>query len=137
MSDFARFCPKCYTLFRDPDKYVRHVVFCGTTKKKDTETVQAEKEEVKTADRRRQRKDGGKEEVRNTTAIENGAQSVAKESATAYNPPTAVSTKDGTTSAVTTETSGSPLAEEQPETVAPETPVPEQSSQRKSPKFKT
>ena len=51
MSDFARFCPKCYAFFRDPDLYATHVATCGTAQKKDAETV---KEPKKTAVKRNQ-----------------------------------------------------------------------------------
>jgi hypothetical protein len=34
MSDFAKFCPKCYAFFRDPDLYAKHVEVCGVAKKK-------------------------------------------------------------------------------------------------------
>ena len=33
MSDFAKFCPKCYAFFRDPDLYAKHVEVCGVAKK--------------------------------------------------------------------------------------------------------
>jgi uncharacterized C2H2 Zn-finger protein len=49
MSDFIKFCPKCYTLFRDADLYQQHVAQCGTIKEKE-----AAKEAKKTADSRRQ-----------------------------------------------------------------------------------
>jgi len=39
MSDYARFCPKCYAFFRDPDLYATHVATCGTAQKKDAEAV--------------------------------------------------------------------------------------------------
>ena len=29
MTDFAKFCPRCYEFFRDPDKYQEHVEICG------------------------------------------------------------------------------------------------------------
>jgi hypothetical protein len=48
MSDFARFCPKCYTFFRDPDLYAKHVEVCGFAKDK------AAGGKEKTADSRRQ-----------------------------------------------------------------------------------
>ena len=34
MSDFAKFCPKCYTFFRDPDLFAKHVEACGFAKDK-------------------------------------------------------------------------------------------------------
>ena len=33
MSDFAKFCPKCYAFFRDPDLLAKHVEVCGYVKK--------------------------------------------------------------------------------------------------------
>ena len=33
MSDFAKFCPKCYAFFRDPDLFAKHVEVCGVAKK--------------------------------------------------------------------------------------------------------
>ena len=44
MSDFARYCPKCYQFFRDLDLFTKHVETCGFAKK----TAE------KTADSRRQ-----------------------------------------------------------------------------------
>jgi uncharacterized C2H2 Zn-finger protein len=35
MSDFIKFCPKCYTLFRDADLYQQHIAQCGTIKEKE------------------------------------------------------------------------------------------------------
>jgi len=45
MSDFAKFCPKCYAFFRDPDLYAKHVEACGFAKnrKRDTEAVKESK----------------------------------------------------------------------------------------------
>jgi uncharacterized C2H2 Zn-finger protein len=41
MSDFVKFCPKCYLCFRDPDLFTQHVAKCdGTVPKKDTKPVQ-------------------------------------------------------------------------------------------------
>jgi len=32
MSDFARYCPKCYQFFRDLDLFTKHVEICGFAK---------------------------------------------------------------------------------------------------------
>ena len=29
MTDFAKFCPRCYEFFSDPDEYQKHVEICG------------------------------------------------------------------------------------------------------------
>jgi len=60
MSDFAKFCPKCYAFFCDPDLYARHAATCGTAQKQVAERVKEPKKTTgkesaeKTADRRRQ-----------------------------------------------------------------------------------
>jgi len=64
MSDFIKFCPKCYTLFRDADLYQQHVAQCGTIKEKEAakktadrkrETAESRRQTAEeTADRRRQ-----------------------------------------------------------------------------------
>ena len=33
MSDFARYCPKCYQFFSDLDLFTKHVEVCGFAKK--------------------------------------------------------------------------------------------------------
>jgi len=50
MSDFARFCQKCYSFFRDPDLYATHVETCGVAK----QTADDKSPSAKAADDRRQ-----------------------------------------------------------------------------------
>ena len=52
MSDFARYCPKCYQFFRDLDLYTKHVETCGFAKKTADSRPQTAAEEKK--DRKRQ-----------------------------------------------------------------------------------
>jgi len=52
MSDFAKFCPKCYTFFSDPDLFAKHVETCGVAKKAADGKQQAATE--KKTDRKRQ-----------------------------------------------------------------------------------
>ena len=59
MSDFAKFCPKCYTFFSDPDLFAKHVETCGVAKKTTNGRQQSEPDrrtvaEKKTTDRKRQ-----------------------------------------------------------------------------------
>jgi len=58
MSDFAKFCPKCYAFFRDPDLFAKHVETCGVAKKNAVkETADGRQQtaaEKKTTDRKRQ-----------------------------------------------------------------------------------
>ena len=56
MSDFAKFCPKCYAFFRDPDLHAKHVEVCGYAKNKDGEAVNEIRKAVvkEMANRRRQ-----------------------------------------------------------------------------------
>jgi uncharacterized C2H2 Zn-finger protein len=81
MSDFARFCPKCYTFFRDPDLYARHVETCGFAKDKKKESTAketavsrrqtaAKRETVaeEKRDDRPQTADGNREDVENPPA---------------------------------------------------------------------
>ena len=49
MSDFAKFCPKCYAFFSDPDLFAKHVETCGVAKKNAVKETAG-----KTADRKRQ-----------------------------------------------------------------------------------
>ena len=78
MSDFARFCPKCYSFFRDPDLYAKHVEACGFAKDKTADSRRQTAAEKKTVDRKLpsaekkidkpQAKDGNKEDVESLLA---------------------------------------------------------------------
>jgi len=92
MSDFARFCNKCYVFFRDPDLFASHVEVCGVAK--DKKDVEAVKEPRKAANGRKQ----ATAEKEKTTAEENGDSSATNvenppASAAACFLPTAVSTE--------------------------------------------
>jgi hypothetical protein len=79
MSDFAKFCPKCYAFFSDPDLYGKHVEGCSFAKKT-ADSGRQTAAEKKTTDRKRQtpaeaKKDGqqqttdsNKEDVENPLA---------------------------------------------------------------------
>ena len=59
MSDFAKFCPKCYAFFSDPDLFAKHVEVCGFAKKTADSKQQSEPDgrtaaEKKATDRKRQ-----------------------------------------------------------------------------------
>ena len=59
MSDFAKFCPKCYAFFSDPDLFAKHVETCGFAKKTVDRRPQSEPDgrtaaEKKATDRKRQ-----------------------------------------------------------------------------------
>ena len=62
MSDFAKFCPKCYAFFHDPDSFAKHVETCGVAKKnavketagKTADSRQRTAAEKKATDRKRQ-----------------------------------------------------------------------------------
>ena len=36
MSDYAKFCPKCYAFFRDPNLFAKHIEICGFAKDRKT-----------------------------------------------------------------------------------------------------
>ena len=54
MSDFAKYCPKCYQFFSDLDLYTRHVEACGFTKKTAEKMADSRPPSAKMADSRRQ-----------------------------------------------------------------------------------
>jgi hypothetical protein len=104
MSDFAKFCPKCYAFFRDPDLYAKHIEVCGVAKKKDAEK--------KTADSRPQSEPDGRTaaEVKKTRSrqtataekmsqeaekVENSPETAEEKSAANCGLPSAVSTEGG------------------------------------------
>ena len=100
MSEFIKFCPKCYTLFRDPDLYARHVAACGTAQKKETGVVKEPKKAAgkETADRRRQT--AAEERSQNSgdrsqEMDENNSQTLEEESAAVCGLQTAVSAEGG------------------------------------------
>jgi uncharacterized C2H2 Zn-finger protein len=76
MTDFARFCPKCYAFFRDPDLYAKHVAGCGFAKdkaaaeKKRADTV---KEPTKKAAKERSQEQGVGSQNTEDNEKENGA----------------------------------------------------------------
>ena len=80
MSDFAKFCPKCYAFFRDPDSFAKHVETCGVAKKTADGRLQTAAEK-KTTDRKRQtsaeakksQEQGGKSPSTEHTDEQNGA----------------------------------------------------------------
>ena len=127
MSDFIKFCPKCYTLFRDADLYQQHIAQCGTIKEKEAAKKSAGGSSA--ANSKRQTA-GEAAESRRQTAAEVKSQDTGENGTL---PPTV---------SLLPETPESPAAEEQIETVIPELPVveppaAEQPPKTKSPKFKT
>ena len=121
MSEFARFCNKCYSFFRDPDLYATHVETCGVAKQTTDDRPQTAAEK-KTADGRRQtaaepkKVAGGRKQTaaekekttdsrRQTTAEENGDSNTTNvddslASAADCHLPSAVSAEGGLSSAI-------------------------------------
>jgi len=91
MSDFVRYCPKCYTFFRDLDLYTKHVESCGFAKKTTGKTADSRRQTAaeKKRDSKQKTTDSNKEDVDNTLA-----------SAAVCGLPSAVPTEGGTPSAV-------------------------------------
>jgi hypothetical protein len=68
MSDFAKYCPKCYTFFSDLDLYTKHVEVCGFAK--DKKTADSKPPSAETTDRRRQTATEKKRDGKQQTAVE-------------------------------------------------------------------
>ena len=98
MSDFAKFCPKCYAFFRDPDLYAKHVETCGFAKKTADSRRQTAAEEKK-GDKQPSAK---KTEKRGQEAekVENSPVTVEEQSAADCGLPSVVSAEGGLPSAV-------------------------------------
>ena len=92
MSDFAKFCPKCYAFFRDPDLYAKHVEVCGFAKKT-AESRRQTAAEVK-KDRKRQTA-GETADCRRQTAADASGEEIQSESAAEGGLPSADSTEGG------------------------------------------
>jgi len=99
MSDFAKFCPKCYAFFRDPDLYTKHIEVCGVAKKKDAEKKTADGRPQTAAEvkKTRSRQTATVETNQEAEKVENSPETVEEKSA-------AVPTEDGSPSVVTTKT---------------------------------
>ena len=99
MSDFARFCNKCYVFFRDPDLFASHVEVCGVAKKTADDRQQTTTEPRKTAGGRKQAVEKEKmADSKPQTIPENGVSGTTNvdnppASAAACFLPTAVSTE--------------------------------------------
>ena len=93
MSDFAKFCPKCYAFFRDPDLYAKHVEVCGFAKKK----AEAVKEPKKTAGKKIQPSgdSGKKEDGGEQVEVENKSSDSSLLTPDSSPLPSAVSTEGG------------------------------------------
>jgi len=92
MSDFAKFCPKCYAFFRDPDLYTKHVEGCGFARDR-KEAAGGRPPSAKTTDSRRQTTgrgtaDGGRQTAgkrsQEAEKVENSPATVEEQSAADY-----------------------------------------------------
>ena len=109
MSDFAKFCPKCYAFFRDPDLFAKHVETCGVAKKaagKTADSSQQTAAEKKTTDRKRQataeksQEQGGRSPSTEHTEEQNGAGNESPDSLSPDTSAPAVSAEGGATESV-------------------------------------
>ena len=97
MSDFAKFCPKCYAFFRDPDLYTKHIEVCGVAKKKDAEKKTADGRPQTAAEvkKTRSRQTATVETNQTAEKVENCPETVKEKSAAICNLSSAVSTEGG------------------------------------------
>jgi len=97
MSDFAKFCPKCYAFFRDPDLFAKHVEVCGFAK--DKKNAGKEPVDGKPQTAAEEKKDRKRQTVepksQGTEKVENNQQTAADESAADCGLPSAVATEGG------------------------------------------
>jgi len=95
MSDFAKFCPKCYAFFRDPDLYAKHVEACGFARDKTADSrrqTAAEEKKVRKRQTTEKTADG-----RQQFAADASDEEIPPESAAVCGLPSAVSAEGGTT----------------------------------------